>query len=244
MGRDVPFRHRRGVTAVMEARSSGISGSIPARERRPQRVSAARPGAIADGAHAVELRTAAEGQGDLEAWRGLARRPLGPSLFGEPEVLLPAMQHLPDGRHVVLLLVWQTGAAGRALRGLFPVVMPRVPLAPGEIRLWQPGLLGFGMPLVDEERPAEIVAAALSFCASRGTRYGSLMLPRLPAQGRLAEALAAMSRSSARRLERLPDAGREAPLLALTDAGRLRAGAHRSGLGGSGFTVEHARGPL
>src|SRR4051794_15208651 len=228
----------------MEARFSGVAGSIPARDGRPERVSAARAGASADGAYAVELRAAADIQGDLEAWRALGRRAVEPSLFAEPDVLLPAMQHLADGRQAGLLLVWQKGAAGRALRGLFPVVMPRVPLAPGEIRLWQPALLGFGMPLVDEERPAEIVAAALSFCASRGARYGSLMLPRLPAQGPLAEALAAMSRSSARRLERLPDAGREAPLLALTDAGRLRAGAHRSGLGGSGFTVEHARGPL
>src|SRR4051812_48628847 len=163
----------------MEAGSSGVSGSIPAQARRPERGFAARAGAMADGAYAVELRTAAEIQGELEAWRALAQRAVEPSLFGEPEVLLPAMQHLPDGRQVVLLLVWQAGAAGRALRGLFPVVMPRVPLAPGEIRLWQPGLLGFGMPLVDEERPAEVVAAALSFCASRGARYGSLMLPRL-----------------------------------------------------------------
>src|SRR5690242_8531183 len=105
------------VRVVMEARSLGDSGSIPARERRPERAPAARPGAIADGAYAVELRAAAEMQGDLEAWRALAQRAVEPSLAAEPEVLLPAMQHLPDGRHAVLLLVWQKAAAGRVLRG-------------------------------------------------------------------------------------------------------------------------------
>ena len=140
---------------------------------------------------------------DLAAWRALAERSVEPALFADPDVLLPALQHLPDGRQVSLILVWQPAAPARLLRGLFPVAMPRIPLAPGEVRLWRPAGFPVCAALLDSERPAAVLAAVLSFCAARGQRCAGLAATALPVEGPLAESLRTAAAASCRRLERL-----------------------------------------
>jgi hypothetical protein len=153
------------------------------------------------GGYEVELRNAAEVGADIEAWHDLAGRAMESCLFAHPDVLLPALQHLPDGRQAGLLLVWESG---RRLDGLFPVLMPRIPLAPGEVRLWRPDVFPVAAALLDRERPEAVLGAALSFCASRGSRCSSLVLTAVPAGGPLAASFATAAVLSRRRIERLP----------------------------------------
>ena len=186
----------------MEARSAPFFGTGPVSPRpAPRRLRPAwtRPG----GGYEVELRTAQEIGADLAAWRALADRSVEPALFADPDVLLPALQHLPDGRQVSLILVWQPAAPARVLRGPFPVAMPRIPLAPGEVRLWRPAGFPVCAALLDSERPAAVLAAVLSFCAARGQRCAGLAATALPAEGPLAESLRTVAAASRRRLERL-----------------------------------------
>lgn len=148
----------------------------------------------AAGGYEVELRSAAEAEVEIEAWRALARRAFEPSLFAEPELLLPALKHLPDGRQASLILVWQGTSAGRLLRGLLPVMLPRLPLVPGEVRLWRPGSFPVAPALLDRERPEAVLAAVLSFCGSRGSRCARLALPAVLADGALSGALPTAAR--------------------------------------------------
>jgi hypothetical protein len=186
----------------MEARPSAFFGTAPAGARRPLprlHKTWASPGS----AYEVELRSAHEIGADLDAWRDLAARSIEPALFADPDLLLPALQHLPDGRQISLLLVWEPAAPARVLRALLPVLMPRIPLAPGEVCLWQPAGFPVGAALLDRERAAAVLGAALSFCASRGQRCASLAAKSLAAEGLLAEALRAAAAASRRRIERL-----------------------------------------
>ncbi|HEX8663817.1 MAG TPA: hypothetical protein VF744_07285, partial [Beijerinckiaceae bacterium] len=184
----------------MEARSSALFGAVPVSQSPPPRP---RPAWAAPGSgYEVDLRGAAEVGADLKAWHDLAGRAVEPALFAHPDVLLPALQHLPDGRQAGLILVWQQSP--RRLVGLLPVLMPRVPLAPGEVRLWRPAALPVAPALIDRERPEAVLGAALSFCAARGSRCASLVLAGLPADGPIAERFAAAAAASRRRLERLP----------------------------------------
>ncbi|HEX8168610.1 MAG TPA: GNAT family N-acetyltransferase [Beijerinckiaceae bacterium] len=186
----------------MEARSSAFLGidpvSIPAPPSRP------RPAWMAPGGgYEVELRAVQDVGADIEAWQDLAGRAMEPGLFAHPAVLLPALQHLPDGRQATLLLVWQQ-APRRVLRGLFPVLMPRLPLAPGEVRLWRPAAFPVAAALLDRERSEAVLGAALSFCDARGPRCASLVLTAVLADGPLARSCAAAAAASRRRIEPLP----------------------------------------
>ena len=186
----------------MESRSSALFGALPvSRLSLPPRP---RPAwASPGGRYEIELRGPQEIGVDVEAWHDLAGRAVEPALFAHPDVLLPAFQHLPDGRQVALLLVWEPDP-NRVLRGLLPVLMPRIPLAPGEVRLWRPTVFSVAAALFDRERPEGVLAAALSFCAARGVRCSSFAVTALPADGLLAASFAAAAAASRRRLERLP----------------------------------------
>jgi hypothetical protein len=186
----------------MEARSSAFFGTVPVTvPRSPPRP---RPAwAPPGGGYEVELRGAQEIGADIEAWHDLAGRAMEPALFAHPDVLLPALQHLPDGRQASLLLVWRQ-APRRVLQGLFPVLMPRLPLAPGEVRLWRPAAFPVAAALLDRGRPEAVLGAALSFCAARGSRCASLVLSACTDDGSLGASLAAAAAASRRRIERLP----------------------------------------
>ena len=153
------------------------------------------------GAYEVELRSGIDVAVPEEAWRALAERALERNVFADPDMLLAAMQHLPDGRQAALVLVWQETPLGRVLRGLIPVLTPRLSLMLGEIRVWRPKLMPLPGVLIDRERPREIVEAALSFLASRGSRCAGLLLPRVYDGGPLARTLAAAAAATGRPIE-------------------------------------------
>ena len=183
----------------MEPKSDRIGPRLVGdRERAPEPSRSEAPAAGKTG-YTVEIRTAAEMQGEIDAWRELARRAVEANVFAEPDFVLPAMQHLADARSVVLLVVWQ-GAAGTAtgglLRGVIPLAMPRQPVG-RHIRVWSPAGASRGMPLIDGKAPAEVIEAALTFLAGRYARFAGLMVSQVPSDGAFAAALkSAAARSS------------------------------------------------
>jgi CelD/BcsL family acetyltransferase involved in cellulose biosynthesis len=173
----------------MDLRSTDwISPAFVAHDPAPSSVTPA--GAAASG-YAVEMRTAAEMEAEVGAWRDLAKRAVEPNVFAEPELVLAGMQHLPDGRGVMLLLVWEgerSTAAGGLLRAVFPLLMPR-PALVRRIRTWCPGSASPAVPLVDRKAPAEVIEAALAFLAAHYARFTGLAFPQVPTDGAFAAAL-------------------------------------------------------
>jgi hypothetical protein len=186
----------------MHARSSDLAslGSIHNPEPRLHRPRA--PAGAMEGGYAVEFRGAADMQADIEAWRGLAARALEPSLLCEPDFLLPALQHLAEGRSASLMLVWQERGADRVLRAVVPLAMPRMPLGPREVRMWSPIGGPSGAPLIDRDRPEATIETVLKGLSAQGARCASLSLPRLASEGPVSRALANIAKRSGRRLNR------------------------------------------
>ncbi|HVL72026.1 MAG TPA: GNAT family N-acetyltransferase [Beijerinckiaceae bacterium] len=116
----------------------------------------------------------------VEPWRGLARRALEPNPFAEPDFLLPALQHLPDGRGVLPALVWK----GASLCGLVPLLPPRFAL--GGLRLWRPEGAP-ALPLLDQDDPVGVLRALAEALARRYSRP-ALVFPEIP-DGPVAAAL-------------------------------------------------------
>jgi CelD/BcsL family acetyltransferase involved in cellulose biosynthesis len=98
------------------------------------------------------------------AWRDLAGRAAEPNPFQEPDLVLPAMQHLRGGRRVGLL----TASSGDRLDGVWAVAWP-FPVPPESAhQLPLPVLTGWvepfpalGTPLVDATRTQAAVDALL-----------------------------------------------------------------------------------
>ena len=120
------------------------------------------------------------------AWADLAERALESNPFMEADYVLAAAQHLPEGRHVALILVWQ----GEVLRAVLPTVAPRLPLPRREARLWEVPLAASGAPLLDRAAALPALRAALHFLARPDARVAGLALPGLPARGPLAALIA------------------------------------------------------
>jgi CelD/BcsL family acetyltransferase involved in cellulose biosynthesis len=161
----------------------------------PDRDTLQRPGAGRAAAprvsYVVETRTAAEMAAEIGAWRELAQRAVEANVFAEPELVLPGIQHLPEGRGVVLLLVWEgvaSTAEGGALRGVFPIVTPRLGMT-RQIRVWSPAPGSAGIPLVDRKAPAEVIEAALTFLGAKFARFAGLTFSHVPTDGAFASAL-------------------------------------------------------
>ena len=179
----------------MEIRSSVFFETVPLGTHSPAR--RARPAwTPPNGAYQVELRAPADIGPELAAWQALANRAMEPALFADPDILLPALQHLAEGRQPNLLLVWQPTDSGRLLRGLFPVLMPRLRIVPGEVRLWRPSGFPLAPALVDRDHGGAVLDAVFSFCASRGGRCSSFIFAGVAADGALAAAVGAGRRRS------------------------------------------------
>jgi len=150
---------------------------------------------------AVELRSPAEMEDVLEPWRALAARALEPALSAEPDLLLPALQHLAGGRQASLMLVWRVSGTARVLRGVLPLASRRLGLGSREVLLWGPGPGWLGAPLIDREDPEATIEAALRGLCARGGCAG-LTLPLLAEEGPIARRLAEVAARSGRRLDR------------------------------------------
>jgi CelD/BcsL family acetyltransferase involved in cellulose biosynthesis len=182
----------------MDPRSNDPTG--PALPEEPSRAAQAR---AARGGYAVEIRTAAEMESEIEAWRELGRRAVEANVFAEPEITLAAMQHRPEGRNVVLLLVWEGGrstAAGGILRAVFPCLMPRLTVA-RQIVVWNAAPDCSGVPLVDRAAPADTIEAALAYLASKHARFAGLSFSHVPTDGTFAAALRSVAARTKRAIE-------------------------------------------
>lgn len=185
----------------MDPRSPDRTGPdfLSDRDTRPPAAGRAAPAR----GYLAEIRTAAEMEPEIDAWRDLARRAVEGNVFAEPELVLPGIQHLPSGRGVVLLLVWEGAAAtarGGILRAVLPIVMPRLGVA-RQVRVWCPASGTSGVPLVDGKAPSEVIEAALAFLAARHSRFTGLGVSQVPTDGAFAAALRSAATRSRRQLQ-------------------------------------------
>jgi CelD/BcsL family acetyltransferase involved in cellulose biosynthesis len=147
----------------------------------------------------LEVRQPAAMRAVVDAWRRLAERALEPNVFAEPGYLLPALQHLTAGRDVAILCAWQGPPQDGRLRGLVPIVTPRLAALAGRaVRLWRPPLSCGPAALVDETCPEAVLEAVLAELADRGA--AGLLFPQLPLQGPTAAALRAVAGRAQRAL--------------------------------------------
>ncbi len=109
----------------------------------------------------------------VAAWRDLAARAAEPNPVNEPDVLLPAMTHLPRGDAARLLVVRR----GREIDACLPVLptarwRPKVPVP--ALVSWTHDYQLLGTPLVDGDRTRDTLAALLR--APWRTRRAALLL--------------------------------------------------------------------
>lgn len=120
----------------------------------------------------------------LAAWRELASRAEEPNPFFEPELLLPAVELLPGGSAVRLLVV----SDGDRLLLAAPVHGDRAARVPGRVlTTWQHPYCYAGSPLQAPGSGPSAWAAALAALGAAG--HSALHLPRLPLDGPVATAL-------------------------------------------------------
>lgn len=197
--------------SLMRADASGALFSGPP-ARRSQRRPATEPALVHDGL-AVRLATLSEIEAETEAWRDLAGRSLEPSVFGLPDFVLPALQHLPEARGAVALTVREAGSAGSdRLRGLIPLILPRFVLAAGETRAWQPQVSPLSFALIDRDAPDRVLEAALAGLETAGRRCAVVTLPLVATGGPIEVALRKAADRSGRRVEKLAATGAAPPL--------------------------------
>lgn len=138
----------------------------------------------------VEIRTLAELAPIAAELRELAARACEPNVFYEPDFIAAAAPVF--GREVRAGLVLHRGAPAR-LAGFFPVRMSsrrygfKLPVAVGWTHPYGP----LGVPLIDRERSAAVVAAWLERLATYPGLPKLVLLPYLPAQGAAAQAFEA-----------------------------------------------------
>lgn len=134
----------------------------------------------------------------LPAWQALAGAALEPNPFFEPAALVPAVELLPGGEAVRLLVV---EAAGQLLLALpvHPARYRRLPVS--ALSSWQHAHCYSGTALLSPDRPVETWTAALELLRSR-PREHLLVLPRTPVEGPVAVALDAALASRGWRADR------------------------------------------
>jgi CelD/BcsL family acetyltransferase involved in cellulose biosynthesis len=126
-----------------------------------------------------------------EAWRDLAARAAEPNAFAEADFLIPALARLAP-RRVALLLLWRDASKARLI-GVAAIEPPRLPL--DLARVWRSEQAALAALLIDRDATAEALAAILAWVRRRGA--AGLLLPFLPAQGPVAEAVAVIARRDA-----------------------------------------------
>lgn len=139
----------------------------------------------------VEARPLTEMTSLRQAWDDLAERALERNVFMEADFALAAGQHLPEGRHVIAVTVSTTALSEPKARllGVFLTLWPRLPLTPGEVKIWRPELSALGVPLIDKTQAFDVMGAFFSFCAQRGVRCSGVLFSRIPEDSPFAQVL-------------------------------------------------------
>jgi CelD/BcsL family acetyltransferase involved in cellulose biosynthesis len=139
----------------------------------------------------VEWRPIIELQSHVLEWRRLAQRAAEPNVFYEPSFALPAA--CVFGRKVGAGLVWSRTAPERLL-GFFPARIERrrygLPLA--VLVGWTHPYAPLGLPLVDPGCSEAVIDAWLEHVESDVRLPKLMLLPYLPAEGRVAAAIDAV----------------------------------------------------
>ena len=173
--------------------------------------------------HAVEVRdlSLVEAVPLRDAWNDLLARAVEPNVLHGPDFLIPALETFAPETH--LLVAHRGEGAGRRLVGLVALWRPRLGFGLG-VRL--PSVFAnefapLGTPLVDADRPEEILVALLAAVARRDA---GLVFAHLPLEGPFAAALARAVAIAGHRL---------------TVVESHRRAALRGGSGGSAFLGTH-----
>jgi CelD/BcsL family acetyltransferase involved in cellulose biosynthesis len=139
----------------------------------------------------VEWRPVAELGSIAAEWRALAGRALEPNVFYEPAFALAAVSVFGHG--VGAGLVWSRTTPARLL-GFFPARIERrhyglpLPVLVG----WTHPYAPFGAPLVDRDKAEAVLGAWLDHVAQAPHLPDIMLLPYLPTEGALAQALDAV----------------------------------------------------
>ncbi len=151
------------------------------------------------------------------AWTALAARPDSGNAFFHPEFAIPAIAHLGGGDVAVALV---RAPSGR-LAGLAPFTRTRLGRIAPAIRLWRHKYAPFGEPLIEAGDADGTVARLLAGLAPEDSGL-SLVLPEMPTDGPVADAVRAAAAWSGRPLVLL-GAHRRAMLTRGEGAANLRA---------------------
>jgi hypothetical protein len=164
------------------------------RRRPPDSIAsvAGRAGASALAGNSTEIVHGLAAARHEAAWRKLAAQALEPSPLLAPAVALAAMRHLSGRANPRVILV--RDAAGRRLIGLFPVVLPRLPLGPRLARFWRPPLQGFGTPLLHRDHAAEALGALITHLSTPDVGVDGVLFRHLALEGPAAQAIRAVAR--------------------------------------------------
>jgi CelD/BcsL family acetyltransferase involved in cellulose biosynthesis len=199
------------------------------RESPGSGLSASRPGA---GGYNVLVEpfgfeTAAE---ISEAWSDLVARSLEPNVFMEPGFALSAAQHLARADRPTFIAVWDLDEAGGrgGLMGLWAVVLPRAAFGAQVATLWCHKQSALGLPLLDAERAADVIAAVFMWLAEAYPRLHVLVIPKLVRSGPTFARLLAHALDTGMEWRLLDQYGRA--VLVTNSAGMALSKERRSGL--------------
>lgn len=159
------------------------------------------PLALAGGLEAEMVNLAGATRRRAE-WDDLCARALEPSVFLEPDFLLPAALHIAVSKRPKFLLVWTKPPAGAARRliGLCPIQLPLFTSA-GAAGVWLSKQSCVGTPLLDAGMADEALLAMVEFLGAGGIGPPALMFSKVPQAGKTAARIRALAAATGRRLE-------------------------------------------
>lgn len=136
----------------------------------------------------AELLAPAEADAIVEAWRDLSPRALEPNVFFTADCATAGMRHLPEARGSRLLVAWRGRGPERRLVGAWPLLRPRGRwFNPLPVLRAAQNYGTVSTPLIDRDRPDEVLAAMLHALDRAGLR--GLLLPFMPVDGPVAASL-------------------------------------------------------
>lgn len=162
----------------------GLHAAAIADRRVERRVPVARRGE-----RDVVLLSSPQAASIIAEWRELAQRGADDNVFAHPGMLLPAVDHLDPGIRIATV----RNPDGRLI-ALAPVDAVRLGRVAPAVRLWVHDFAALGTPLID----AGEMAAGAAAIVDRLPGDGSLIVPALPLDGRVAAALIEAARTAGR----------------------------------------------